>query len=60
MEERPCIQSRDNMAKKRQTVCDIEYLIVCYNSNIVPEFLGIKVYKRCFQCINHVTYKGNY
>ena len=39
--------------KRDKTLCDIEFLKICYNSNITPKFLRIKVY-RYLQSTSHV------
>ena len=37
--------------KKDKTLYDIEFLKICYNSNITPKLLCIKVYKHHLQRI---------
>ena len=40
--------------KKNKTVCDTEFLKICYNSNTAPKCLRVKVYKRHLQHTSHV------
>ena len=46
----------ENIWRKRdKTMCDIDFLKICYNSNTIPKFLRIKVYKRHLQHTTHVN-----
>ena len=46
----------ENVWRKRdKTMCDIDFLKICYNSNTIPKFLRIKVYKKHLQRTTHVN-----
>ena len=40
--------------KRDKTLCDIEFLKICYKSNTTPKFLRKKVYKYHLQSTSHV------
>ena len=46
----------ENVWRKRDKImCDIDFLKICYNSNPIPNFLHIQVYKKHLQRTTHVN-----